>query len=492
MARLLRAMRTRPSPRSLTVLTLLFLTVLLLSSPRTRTFLARGPQQEPSGPDHTRWPPNLPPVDETAAYWADTPLSGSFEAQSIEIGQRAGTLREWIRSHDSYSEAFHPKLHPEAIENAAVTLFPFLAHTLRNSDGKNLLENLQPFFNKSSRGIVIPTSVSTLRQTFHLLGALTEVLQTDLPIQIVYGGNDGLRSFQREMLAYRFPNISFLDINTLIGDDSLQLDTSDSALKIFAGLATTFEQFILLDENVVFLQRPDILFEQRLYHSTGALLFGRRTRSSTKSPEFYQREVLRSHSSSEWIRDSLVEDTQYSQEKDSSVVVLDKSRLDVLVGLLHASWQTKLKEGRLVDGIASDRESEVWRLAFELTDSPHNLQTPSDAVIGWPRHEGGDDICSFANGYAEENGKLLWYSSRLLRNDESSFENQNVPTHRMVILSGQEALDNKDILCAVRRRAEALTSAQQRIVQQTVQKARQLDSEFGLAKIHKSLTSSDT
>ncbi|KAH8195940.1 hypothetical protein TruAng_009889 [Truncatella angustata] len=480
------------SPRALAVLALLILAILLLSNLRSPILLDHGLQQEHTGADRTKWPPTLPPVDETEAYWLQTSLSGSFEDQSIEIGQRAGILRDWIQSYDPYSKALHPQLHAESIEKAAVTLFPFLANTLRKSKSKNPMENIQPPFNKSSRGIVILTSVKTFRQTFHLLGALTEVVLTDLPIQIAYSGNDSLRSFQREMLAYRFPSISFLDISTLFVDNSLPLETSDSALKILAGLATTFEQFILLEANTVLLYRPDLLFKQSAYHRTGALLFGRPVQSPMRFPATYPPEVLTSHSSTEWTQGSDVKKTQYLQEKYWSVVVLDKSRVDVLIGLLHASWQTILNGHGRIDDTAPDREIDVWRLAFELTGSPHGLQTPSAAVIGWPRHGAEEEICSFADGYSEENGTLLWYTSLIVRKDEPSFGNDNVPTHRVVMLSSQEVLNGKDILCTVRENAKTLTHAQQQIIQKTAQKAQQLDSEFGLANMHKSLTSSDT
>ena len=64
-----------------------------------------------------------------------------------------------------------------------------------------------------------------------------------------------------------------LDLLTVLDNSILQLADSGFAVKPFAILASTFEQVILFDTDAVFLQQPELIFEDTDYVSTGTLLF---------------------------------------------------------------------------------------------------------------------------------------------------------------------------------------------------------------------------
>ncbi|KAK6208438.1 hypothetical protein LQW54_006783 [Pestalotiopsis sp. IQ-011] len=359
-------------------------------------------------------------------------------------------------------------------------LFPFLSGEPRGKPHTNLYDKLKTSFDATSRGIVVPTSVDNFRQTFHLVGALREVLHTTLPIQIVYAGNDGLRSFQREMLAHRFTDISFLDIYTVLREPFSQPDTSPSSLKTFACLATTFEEFILLSRDLVFLDRPEELFDLRTYRRTGAFLSIDRISSPGQLKGYAPYDSSGSRTNT---------NAQDSQTHDLSVAVFDKSRHSVLFAMLHASWQCHLKEQAQTDRTTVNRVSEMWRLGFEHTSAPYELQTPSDALVGWPRSEAGEEICKFAHGFSGLSGRILWYNRPMPR--EESSPDQDIPTHRMAAVSGQHELSNNDIICAVRKEAQLLRSQEKQVIEETIYKAQELDEEFELAEMHRSMTSSD-
>ncbi|KAI0162449.1 mannosyltransferase putative-domain-containing protein [Pestalotiopsis sp. NC0098] len=356
-------------------------------------------------------------------------------------------------------------------------LFPFLSGESRGKPYTNLFDKLKTSSDTSSRGIVIPTSVDNLRQTFHLVGALREVLHTTLPIQIVYAGNDGLRSFQREMLAQRFTDIRFLDIYTVFREPSSQSDVSLSSLKTFACVATTFEEFILLSGDIVLLRKPEELFDLPTHRRTGAVIFNNHISSSGQ---------LNEHDSSGFQPDT---NAEVSQIHDLSVAVLDKSRHSVLFAMLHASWQCHLKEQSQTDHNAVNRESETWRLGFEHTSAPYELQTPTDALVGRPRFEAGEEICKFAHGFSGLNGRILWYSQPMPIVESPA--DQDIPTHRVAAVSGQHELSNNDIICAVRNEAQRLRSQEKQVIKEIIYKAQELDEEFKLAKMHRSLTSSN-
>lgn len=477
MAWLFRVFRTRRTPRSLAILALLcFLLALTLRV----SLSAHQGQQNLSEKQHADWDSSSLDMDKTLSQWIHTPLSGSFEAQSTEMGRRIEILRKWIQLGDEQIPASRGASQSKIFEKAMADLFPFLSGESRGKPYTNLFDKLKTSYDATSCGIVIPTSVDNLRQTFHLVGALREVLHSTLPIQIVYAGNDGLRSFQREMLAHRFTDIRFLDIYTVFREPSSQLDVSLSSLRTSACVATTFKDFILLSGDLVLLRKPEELFDLPTHRRTGALIYNDRVSSSGPLNTYTL------HDSSGFQPDA---NAKVSQIHDLSVAVLDKSRHSVLFAMLHASWQCHLKEQAQTDHTAVNRESETWRLGFEHTSAPYELQTPTDALVGWPRFEAGEEICKFAHGFSGLNGRILWYSQPMPIVESPA--DQDIPTHRVAAVSGQHELSNNDIICAVRNEAQRLRSQEKQVIKEIIYKAQELDEEFKLAKMHRSLTSSN-
>lgn len=477
MAWLFKILPTRRTPRSLAILALLcFLLALTL---KVSVSTHQG-QQNLSEKQHADWESSSLDMDRTLSQWINAPLSGSFEAQSTEMGRRIEILRKWMQLGDEQIPAIRGASQSRVFEKAMADLFRFLSGEPRVKPYTNLYDKLQNSFDATSRGIVVPTSVDNFRQTFHLVGALREVLHTTLPIQIVYAGNDGLRSFQREMLAHRFTEISFLNIYAVFREPSSQPDVSLSSLKTFASLATTFEEFIILSGDLVLLGRPEELFDLPSYRRTGAVISIDRISSSGQ---------LSGHTAYDSSGFRPDRNTRGSQIHDLSVTVFDKSRHSVLFAMLHASWQCHMKEQAQTDSTTVNRESEIWRLGFEHTSAPYELQTPSDALVGWPRSEAGEEICKSVHGFSGLNGRILWYSRPMPR--EESSPDHDIPTHRMAAVSGQHELSNNDIICAVRKGAQSLTSQEEQVIKETIYKAQELDEEFKLAKMHRSLTPSD-
>lgn len=495
MAGLLGLLRPWRTLRSFALFALFSFAIILALKARISSPFLDHLQHKVFGTLHSEWAPSPPPIDEIVSEWVDKPPSGTFESQSIEVGHRAKTIRGWLQHQDSQPRAGDHNLQSEMIEKAAISLFPFLSQATKPEFSKPL-ENLRSSFRKTGRGIVLSASVSNFRQTFHLIGVLREGLQTTLPIQVVHSGNDGLRSFQREMLAHRFPNVSFLDIYTVIDDSYFDSDVSQLPLRAVACLATTFEKFILLSEGMILLKRPDDLFEETTYRRNGFVVYQDRiSPSKIVEKQGQQQELSGAHRSSEWSNEWLHAEMKDRHRQDVSVAIVDKSRYEVLFGLLHATWQCIQRgSGDGDSGSVNMRESETWRLAFELTGAAsYKVQTPSDAVIGGPRHDdAGQEVCSFAHGFADGRGRLLWYISSMLASDRpNSGANLDTPSHRMPAVLALSELSENKIICRVKKEAQTLTSREKQIIQDSITKAQQLDDEFKLVKMHRSLTSSE-
>ena len=142
----------------------------------------------------------------------------------------------------------------------AVTLVPFIR--VPRSHGNKPLERLRDRFVPGSRGLVITTGKKRFRYACHLITNLRLVLKSKLPIQIAYSGEDELPKEYREFITSLAPDVSTFDITTVFDDKTLDLPHGGWAAKAFAILGSTFGQVMLLDADSVFLQQPEVIFNE--------------------------------------------------------------------------------------------------------------------------------------------------------------------------------------------------------------------------------------
>jgi len=120
----------------------------------------------------------------------------------------------------------------------------------------------------------------------------------------------------------------------------LQLNGS-WAIKLFALLASSFEQAILLDADAVMVQDPGNVFNYSDYLETGTYLFHDRL---LWQPGFQDRhdwwgDQMAHNTQSPALLKSLVWTEDYAEEQDSGMIVMDKCRLGIVTALLHICWQ---------------------------------------------------------------------------------------------------------------------------------------------------------
>jgi len=88
-------------------------------------------------------------------------------------------------------------------------------------------------------------------------------------------------------------NIETLDLLLLIDDTIMDLANGRYAIKPVAMLLSSFEQVMVVDADPVFLQPPEILFENEGYRATGTYFFQDRLMYRNAFPE--RRERWNSH-----------------------------------------------------------------------------------------------------------------------------------------------------------------------------------------------------
>ncbi|TGO19134.1 hypothetical protein BPAE_0354g00080 [Botrytis paeoniae] len=389
--------------------------------------------------DHVGFEPTLKPITEyetrenslVARHFIRVPVP---EDDFGEMGRRIQILTKWLMQIGMEGNPITTKafLEYEAlVEKTITSLFPFIQRgTELPNQNPTSFANLRKSFVPGSRGIVIPTGIKTFRYTCHLILNLRSILKSTLPIQIVYAGNSDLPLQYRSALLSLFSThnigaIEFLDLTTILDDTTLQLSDGLGrwAIKPFALLASTFEQVILVDSDAIFLQPPEIILDTHAaYAESGTLFFHDRLigKDLYRYRHEFWRWQMKDHTPSRTFRKSRVMNENFGQEQDSGVVVLDKSRLGVLMGLLHACWQNTYVVREIITYRNTHGDKETYWLGMELSGVEYSFAEKYGGIIGghvWNVTDGirREDICGSAIAHVDEKGDLLWFNGGLVK-----------------------------------------------------------------------------
>ncbi|KAL5869584.1 hypothetical protein ACKVWM_010373 [Pyricularia oryzae] len=423
-------------------------------------------------------------VNETREY-IQSPIQSPYEHKFRDLGERTKVARAWIEFLDNVPRSANKLPVLEAVEAAMVTMYPFLANSPRNPGSRTPFSDLRASIVPGSRGIVLPTGKGTLRFAMHLIANLREVLRSDLGIQIVYSGDDDLPAQDRERLVARFGNIDFLDVLALVDDAKAGLSDGGWAIKAFAALYSPFEEVVLLDADCVFVQRPELLLEDPAYRSTGALLFHDRLlwQHAFRERHDWYKDQIRNPSAQ--LNRSLVWTQDYAEEGDSGVVVLDKSRLDVLMGLLHIAWQNTREVRDEVTYRMTYGDKESWWFGFELSGAGYAFETHYAAMVGWVKdvlEEEEEDkvrVCSFVIGHVDRQDELFWYNGGLLKNKKVDPHEYGQPTHTIVDGVWEKGAVRNEMSCMVGTGSRAVTPITRHVLADSVARAKKIDVDFG-------------
>src|SRR6266496_2320313 len=348
--------------------------------------------------------PSMPPeylihtIENISSYFIDYPLG---DDDFGEMGRRVEILGDWLKpSMGSYLTDQENQSIKHLAQKLAMSLFPFLP-----KDRSLLSAGVQSFASES-RGIVIPTGLATFRFACHLISCIRNVLHSNLPIQIMYAGENDLPEPYRKMLLSLTTDIETLDILTIFKNDNLEFSRSGWAIKPFAILASRFQHVLLADADAVFLQPPEVIFDSHSgYHQTGTLLFHDRLlwKGAFQDRHNWWREQLKHRPPSQTLLKSLVYTEDYAEEGDSGVVVVDKGRVPVLMGLLHICWQNTLTVREKWTYRLTYGDKESWWFGFELSGVPYAFEQHYGSMLGSTIRatENSNELCSFVIAHVD-------------------------------------------------------------------------------------------
>lgn len=478
-----------------------------LGVPTSRPLLTNvpdtAPPQPPPAPAHPLAISNAEAdlIELTAQFFVDYPLQKPYTKRFGELGGRLQVLRQWIELSEKAGPGLQTDRVIDAAEAVTASAFPFLT---KDSNSTTPLSDLRQSFTEQ-RGIVIPTGKKTFRFAAHLIVGLRRVFRTTLPIQVVYAGDKDLPKEKRDALAslasfhsetgeVEHGEISFLDVTEVFDDTTLKLTYGGWAIKIFAALASKFTEVILLDADAVFFQDPITLLEQKAYQNNGALFFHDRLLWQYDFKERHQwwhSQVIREGPN---LNESLVWTKMYAEEQDSGVVVVDKSRLDVVLGLLHVAWQNTRDVREETTYKMTYGDKEAWWFGFELANATYAFEKHYGGIVGWGRNyawhkptantttalEQPDKVCSFVISHVDESDKLLWYNGGLLKNKITNKREFEVPTHWMMDAEWEKGANKPDMSCMKRGIANDLTDVEKETIRRSIEEAQSVDIELNL------------
>jgi len=175
----------------------------------------------------------------SALAYTDAPLPSSAFG---EMGNRTKMLTDWMKEASSLRQHLSRKetsLLTTQLEDAVVSMYPFLKNPMDPDDPlpfTALRKNIIP----GSRGIVIAFGKLHFRYTLHLIANIRNVLRCNLPIQVMYAGNDDLLIRHRDILTSMFRNVETLDLLTVFDDTTIDLRHGRWAIKSSPSTPTSY------------------------------------------------------------------------------------------------------------------------------------------------------------------------------------------------------------------------------------------------------------
>lgn len=422
---------------------------------------------------------DLDVIKQTSIIFSSSPLTAPYKDRFWEAGQRLRTAGRWLSDLDRLDERVSGRdgiLH--AVESVSLSLVPFLV-----GPSGTPLQDLRKSFKDGSRGIVIPVGGGSeiIRFAGHLITSLRVVLGCELPIQIAYAGEQDLPQRDRDIIAGldAATDLSFLDVTSVFDDAELRLAEGHWAVKPFAALASSFEQVIVMDADTVFLQDPEVLYSQRAFKNHGAYLFHDRLlwQHLARDRHDWVKDQIREPSPA--LLESLFWTEEYAEECDSGVVVLDKSRPEVLMGLLHTSWQNtyQVREEVTYKLMYGDKES--WWMGLELAGSGYAFERHYASILGWetPRDDVGDSdcICSFTIAHLDDEDGLLWFNGSLLKNKRADDREYELPEGWMTDGTWEKGVWREDMSCMTGAPANGLKETEIEALSLSIEAAEGVD-----------------
>ncbi|KAJ3012946.1 hypothetical protein HKX48_005996 [Thoreauomyces humboldtii] len=260
-------------------------------------------------------------------------------------------------------------------------MYPFIAAKpeSRFASAQSLLRSY------AGRGIVMTTGNEHTRFAVNTIRMLRD-LGCTLPIQIFYADDDDLHVRNRAVLG-ALPDVELVDLSTLLdihaaSQNGEPITRLGWAMKPFAMLASRFREVILIDADLLFLQKPEVMLDYPLYKDTGVLLFRDRTLGAgSPTLSALMEELMEGLPMSAYYhKEGRAGRWLSGHEGESGVIVFDKHR-NFHSLLMACKMNSGPYQRDLYSIIHGDKET-YW-MAQEMLDLPYSWAPGAGGSIGY-------------------------------------------------------------------------------------------------------------
>lgn len=207
----------------------------------------------------------------------------------------------------------------------------------------------------SQAGIVMTVGKGNYVLASHCIQTLRKVVNSTLPIQIFYAGDDDLPELYRQEIKALHPSIETTDILDHYNETTVVIHGSGSAMKPFAALASRFERVILVDADTIFLRRPDLDFEENsALNTTGLYYFHDRAYGGAKTTDWIK-DLLQGTPPSKTLNGSLFWQKELEHQQESGVVFINKAIPAAFMSILFSTYMNTQKVRDFVGGHVSGK-----------------------------------------------------------------------------------------------------------------------------------------
>ncbi|WPB08256.1 uncharacterized protein RHO25_012921 [Cercospora beticola] len=245
-----------------------------------------------------------------------------------------------------------------------------------------------------STGIVIPVGKDYVYMAAITMVTLREILNSTLPIELAYLGEDDLPLEWREYLFDLVDGVDIEAIDLTKSFDQKLVDLKGYDTKPFAILASRHARVILLDADAVFYTKPDDAFETHpSLKEYGSLYFHDRAKywgDPRRKPVEERTKWLTAQLSKAGREPSTFLTRQsflwaggfVTESQDSAVVMFDKSRPRNYMMMLFTAWMNAASGGKPEIYSYFHGDKETYWVAGELTGIPFHFNPWSSGRAG--------------------------------------------------------------------------------------------------------------
>lgn len=189
-------------------------------------------------------------------------------------------------------------------------------------------------------GIVLAAGQGNMVLAAHAIRTLRNVVNTTLPIQVSYAGDDDLPADKRQELLTLDSTLELLNVLDYYNESVAGLISGGYAMKPFAALASSFEKVIIIDADTIFMQRPDEWFDEyEDLKRTGTLFFHDRAFGGRRTTDWVK-DVLREggREPSATLNSSMFWQEELEHQQESGVVFFNKAVPGAFMSLLFTTY----------------------------------------------------------------------------------------------------------------------------------------------------------